>query len=512
MKLSELDFIWEDGSEISDSIEVVEVTDNVIIAVDTNKEDDPDAKEVNIIIDGCDYKIVDEQGNYKYLRESSPNPPVGRRRKGPEVGSAGDKFKKSILGGDEYNKKLAGQRGYRIYDEMRRSDSVVRRTLRLAKAPVLAGRWFVESAKPGEERYDEMAKFVEWCLLEGGLHKWTQFIVEALTMLDFGFSAFEKVYVNKDTPFGFRTILYDLPQRTVFSTVNWEYSDKGRPIALILKSYKGVDPYVRIPYTKLLAFAYDSEAYNMEGISLLRSSYKNYFFKDNMIRIDAIQKERHGIGVPVIMLPPGFTEEDKRDAGEIGRNFRVGEQAHVVLPPRWELNFAKIEGQPVKPLDSIIYHDASMEKNVLADFLSDGTSNQAAEYQLEIFLKATRFLANIIYEEINKSCIPDLIRYNYGSDVIEYPKLRVRRIAEDKSIRELTFALRNAIGADIIRPDNKLEEWLRDEMHLPRKDDTSERIVETPQGAPGGMPNQGSPSANQGGGTGEDRSGTSDTR
>ncbi len=43
-----------------------------------------------------------------------------------ELGASGTRFRRDILGGEEYNRELAGHQGIQKYDQMRRSDSTVR--------------------------------------------------------------------------------------------------------------------------------------------------------------------------------------------------------------------------------------------------------------------------------------------------------------------------------------------------------------------------------------------------
>jgi hypothetical protein len=260
-----------------------------------------------------------------------------------------------------------------------------------------------------------------------------------------------------------------------------------------------------LPIEKLVVFTYDREANNMEGISLLRSAYKHWYYKNGLYKIDAIQKERHGIGIPVIKLPPGFTPADKDLANELGRNLRTNEQAHVVLPPYWELIFAKIEGQPTDPMESIGHHDREIYKNTLGQFLDTGAA-ASKEQEIDLFMKAMRFTAQIVLSMINKHAIPQLINFNYPG-VTRYPTLRARRIGEANELRTLSFAFRNFVGAEAIIPDDKLEEWIRDEMDMPQPDKATAREDEpeempptggTPRPPQVGPPRQGPPSAKQG--------------
>jgi hypothetical protein len=87
---------------------------------------------------------------------------------------------------------------------------------------------------------------------------------------------------------------------------------------------------------------------------------------------------------------------------------------------------------------------------------------------------------------INKHLIPELIGYNFDNvEPEEMPELRVRRLGDTVDWRTISFALRNLVGAGIIKPDDRLEEWIREEMDLPVTDEESARLMldlETPQG------------------------------
>lgn len=394
-----------------------------------------------------------------------------------EIGSTSTKFRR-VLGGEEYNPTLQGIAGIEKYDEMRRSDSTVRQSLRIAKVPVLAGGWYVDPADATDTLAVEQAKFIEKALFEFPSHGWMQFLTESLLCLDFGYYFFEKVFENREVDGESRWVWKKFASRHPLDVVEWEFDDSGGPNGVIMNDFDGTSE-VFIPIEKLLVFTYDQEAGNIEGISILRSAYANWYYKTNLYKIDAIQKERHGIGIPVIKLPPNWNETDRILAGQMGKNLRTNEQAHIVLPPGWEVEFAEVKGNPVNAIESAAHHDDQILRNVLADFLSANHST-AAEIRADLFLKASRFIADIVADVINKFAIPELIDFNW-EDTTSYPKLKVRRIGETADWRTLTFALRNLVGAGLITPDDKYEEWLREEMDQPRRDEGTSRDTATPQ-------------------------------
>jgi hypothetical protein len=428
-----------------------------------------------------------------------------------EIGSTGN----SQLGGlarEDYNVSLQGLQGLETYDRMRKSDGQVRATLRLVKTPVLAARWYVEPGSyegqtPQElETATEIARFVERNLLQLMTTSWPQLLSELLLMLDYGHYVFEKVFV----PWNGQIIWKKFAPRHPMDIVEWQFDPNGGPTGIKMANPDTGDEY-EIPIWKLAVFSYDMEAGNLQGVSALRAAYKHWFFKENLYKIDAIQKERHGVGVPVIVLPPNFTDTDKNLAQELGRNLRTNESAHIVVPPGWEIMFAELKGQPVDVMKSIEHHDLMISRNILGQFLN-APSGTSQEEQQELFLKATRYIADTARDVFNKYCIPQLVRWNFG-DQEYYPELRVRRIGDAVDWRTVSFAIRNFVGAGVIIPDDRLEAWVRDEMDLPVADEATQRIIvapqeegEIPDGPPDSFPGPGdntTAAARQNGGIGD---------
>jgi hypothetical protein len=359
-----------------------------------------------------------------------------------------------------------------MFDKMRRSDGGVRSTLRAAKTPVLAARFFVQAG--GKKDIDKKA--AEWVaknLFELMSTPWAQTLTESLLMLDFGYYMMEKVWENRVVDGKLRTVLKKLGPRHPMDVKSWYFDANGGPKAVSMYASNlenlGMSDII-IPIEKMLVFSFDKEAGNIEGISILRSAYKHWYYKEQLYKIDAIQKERHGIGIPVIKLPLGYGADDKTAAENLGRNVRTNERAHIVLPPGWDLFMLKLEGQPVDCLKSIDHHDTMIRMNVLGEFLG---SAGAKEEDQTMFLKATRFVADIVTDTFNAYLIPEMTKFNFADAAI--PKLRARRIGEQEDQRTVSFTVRNMVGAGVIVPDDDLEDAMRDMLDLPERDEASAR-------------------------------------
>lgn len=378
----------------------------------------------------------------------------------------------------EYNPALAGLSGLEKYDTMRRSDGTVRGTLRAIKTPVLGGRWFMQPGSDSD-RDKEIAAFIWRNLTEEMSISWTQVLTESLLMMDFGNYMWEKVWDFRIIDGVPRTILTKLAPRHPMDVESWLTDKNGGPVAVRMyceTSARYPDGLCTIPIEKLLSFVFDREAGDMTGISVLRSAYKHWYYKEQLYKIDAIQKERHGIGIPVVKLPLGYKDVDKVAAENLGRNVRTNERAHIVLPPGWDILMLKLEGTPMDCLKSVEHHNAAIRENILVNFIGDSARNE----DLTMFFKAARFVADIVSETFSTYLIKEMVDKNF-LDVEHYPKLKVRRIGESADWRTLSFALRNLIGAGVIIPDDVLEANMRAEMDLPIADRDTARLVATPQ-------------------------------
>lgn len=387
--------------------------------------------------------------------------------------------------------KLRDKQGIRTYYDMKRADGTVRGALRLLKTPIQAAEWFVKPAS--DSAIDRnIAEFVEENLFDKLNVSWSRLMEDILTMCEYGYAPFETVYgIDPDG----KMRLKKLSHRHPLDVREWIYDGTGGPNYLVMEPLEisGWNEIV-IPISKLVVFVFEQEGGDLRGTSILRSAYKHYYYKDTLYKIDAIQKERHGIGVPLIKMPMGFTEEDRKLADELGRNLRTNERAHITIPSNWEVSFADLKGQPVDCMKSIEHHDKKIMSNMLAEFL-EGTRDRADAQDL--FFKSTRYIAQTIASTFNQHCIKQLVDFNFQRG--GYPKLMIRRIGEWEDIRTMTFGVRNLVGAQMLTPDDKLEEWVRDQLFLPPMDKASQRLALTPQ-APGQEPHpqQGSdPNAQQ---------------
>lgn len=369
----------------------------------------------------------------------------------------------------------------RTYESMTNDDAAVDVSLRASKMPVLGADWYVEPGDSSEEQV-VIAQMVECNILEELLTPWSALLEDILRFYEYGVTTFEKVYENRvwapNRPGANRktyTMLKDLACRPTPTLGKFKYDDNGRleSIEHVALRGNGTTENVLLPASKLVIFTHNRKGGNLEGKSLLRTAYKNWYFKNQFYNIDGIQKERHGMGFPILTLPVSYTKNDLEAAKELVRNIRTNQEAGAVLPPGFVLTFAELKSQPVNVLSSIDHHNGMIMLNIMVQFLLAGVSESAAAGRAstssaqDMFTKALKYVANMICEQINLQVIPELVRYNFDTTV--YPKLRVRNIGETKDMQQWSSAIANLLARNAVTMDYDTEQFIRNIIDFPSK-------------------------------------------
>jgi len=394
-----------------------------------------------------------------------------------EVGSATDSQIREIVP-ELATRRLATQ----TYAKMSRSDASVKSSLRIGKSPVLGGDYYVDPFDASEEN-QSIAEFINFNIFHAMTTPWLVTLQEICHFFEDAFAVMEPVYElrewapKKNNPLANRrkyTMLRKLAPRPALTIQKFNYDDNGGPVEIVQNAIDkdGKVKEVKIPIEKAIVFTFDKRGGNLEGESVLRSAYPHWFYKTILYNIDAIQKERHGIGVPDIKLLPGFTKADKKVAHELGRNLRTNESAYIVRTANMEVGFAEIKTQPANALESAQHHDNQIMKNMLVQFINLGIEGQGGgratgATAADIFLKSSRYIANTICEYFNQYLIPNLVAYNFDTD--QFPKMKVRNIGETKDIQMWASAIGNLIKEGAITMDLPTEQFLRDIVDFPTK-------------------------------------------
>lgn len=381
------------------------------------------------------------------------------------------------------------------YKRMVRDDASVRVSLIAGKAPVLGAEFFID---PFDQTPENLMiwDFVDFNLFHGMTTPWSIVLAQILKMYESARanSIFELVWESREwapkrSAEGANrknyTMLRKLAYRPDTSIQEIVYDNNGGPVSITQNSIQadGTTQEKSIPIEKAVVFVLNQDEGTLEGMPLLRSAYKHWWYKDNFYNIDAIQKERHGIGVPDIEVGPAASQADWKLAKEMGRNLRTNEYAHIVRPPTIKVGFAQLHGNPVDVLRSIEHHDTMIMKNILVQFLNVGVtggggSRAATATHMDMFMKSMRHIANTICDAYNLYVIPPLVAYNFNTS--SFPKLKVRNVGEAKDLQMWSSAMRNLIDIGAISVDEETEAWIREQMDMPKLQSDWKPLEERP--------------------------------
>lgn len=398
---------------------------------------------------------------------------------------------------EEYEKNLQGRKGIEVYKEMSESDSVIGAILFAMEMLMRQADWDVETK--GKSKVDkEAAEFVKSCM-DDMQDNWQDTISEIMSFLVYGWSFHEICYKRrmgkkKDSNLNSK---YDdgligwkkLPIRAQDTLWRWEYDENDELVAM--SQMAAPDFELRtIPLEKGLLFRTKSKKNNPEGRSLLRSCYRDWYFKKRMQEIEGIGVERDLAGLPMITPPEGLDIWDTSDpemarvlayAEKLVQNVRRDSVEGVVMPFGWTFQLLNGGSRRQFEIGSVIErYDSRIAMTVLADFVLLG-HQQVGSFALssdktKLFGVSLGAFMDIICEVFNTQAIPRLIELNaeYFKGIEELPKL-IHGDVETPDLNKLGAFIKDMTGVGILVPDENLESYVRRVANLPEAVEGEER-------------------------------------
>lgn len=360
-----------------------------------------------------------------------------------EIGSSG----LNTSGGtvkEEFLPELQGRLGIRTYKEMRDNDPIIGAILFAVEMLIRQANWHLSPFDESNAQDKEIAEFVDSCR-EDMSSTWQDVLTEILTMLPFGWAYLETVYKKRagfnakpgqssrfsDGRIGWRK----MPLRPQDTFEKWEFDEQGG-IKGLWQKRSNANP-ILIPIEKALLFRTLTAKNNPEGRSILRNSYRPWYFKKRIEEIEGIGVERDLAGMPVLQPPENQDIWDANDptmsalrteAETVIRNIRRDEQEGVLLPFGWELTLLSSGSRRNFDTSAIIdRYNNNMAMSVLADFIVLGHNNRYGSFALagsktHMFGMAIGGWLEAIKAVFNRYAIPRLLAIN-GLDPERAPKL-----------------------------------------------------------------------------------------
>lgn len=409
---------------------------------------------------------------------------------------------------EEFLPQLQGRQAARTYREMLDNSPTIGAVNFAIVQSMRQVEWRVVASSDKPEA-QEAVEFVESCM-DDMSSTWTDFTMEQLSMLGYGFAPHEIVYKRrtgkrsqKTQPDGSRpaTSKYDdglvgwrkIPLRGQDTVIKWFFASDGATTGMTQQPWVG--GLIDIPIEKLLLFRPSSHKGNPEGRSILRNSYRAWYFVKRIEEQEAIMFERFS-GLPKITVPSQLLEAAQaNDANamaalesykNIGRNVRIDDQMCVVFPSdtyrnpdgtmsaikMYDIEFASpASGRATVTADvSIERYKLDMMTSTLADFLSLGHTSRGAqnlaETKVDLFFQATEGYIQSNADVMNRYALPRLWALN-GMDEELMPRFEPdmpQRIDLDGLSN---FVLRLSQAGMPIFPSPEVQSYLLDAAGMP---------------------------------------------
>lgn len=417
-----------------------------------------------------------------------------------------------IFGGrvyEEWLPQLQGDRGIRVFKEMYEQDPVIGAMLFAVEMLIRGVEWPVVAANETPEA-EQWRDFCESALHDME-HTWEDTLSEILSFLPYGWALMEEVYklrqgdqVNpqQDSRFtdgkvGWRKLAI----RSQDTLLRWEQDPDGNVTGMWQMAPPVYQPTL-IPFEKALLFRTRPRKDNPQGISVLRSCYRPWFFKSRIENLEGIGVERDLAGLPVALVPPELlaanpTAEQAATLAAITKvvtNIRRDEQEGLVYPLAYDdggklmydLKLLTTGGQRQFDTSAIITrYDQRIAMTMMADFILLGHeavgSFALASSKAQLFSAALGAYMDSICAVITEQGFTRLMRLN-GAPLELRPTLTHGDI-EQVDLNELGNYVRNLTGSGmVIFPNDDAERYLMEVAHLPVPE-TSTELQDEPQSA-----------------------------
>jgi hypothetical protein len=440
------------------------------------------------------------QGDISTWDEDNAGDEVPQRTKPmDELGVTGVKRVSGYVD-EEFLPALRGRKAVRVYREMSANDSMVGALLFSIDKLLREVEWKVLPAQQDEEGVAAQ-EFLESCMDDMN-EPWDGFIGEVLSMMTYGWSWHEIVYKRRIGPWekdprkrskyqdgliGWRK----MPIRAQETLMRWSFDETGGVKAMIQMAPPRYQTTV-IPIEKSILFRTAIAKGNPEGVSLLRTAYRAWYFKKRLEEFEAIGVERDLAGMPVAKVPADYLTAAKGtpqaktvDAyRKMVRGVRRDENEGLVLPnqydpdtkqPLFEFELMSSGGTRQFDTNSIIQrYEQRILMSVLADFILVGHESTGS-YSLHtdktgIFRAALNSLVKSIADTLNRYAVPRLFALN-GWKLDELPRFEPTNVDPPDLTQLASFISATAGSGMQWFPDPELEKYVREIARLPEMTD-----------------------------------------
>ena len=402
---------------------------------------------------------------------------------------------------EEFLPQLRGRKAVQVYREMGDNDPITGALMFSITQLLRNVDWIVQPAGKSKDAANA-AKLVESCM-DDMSHTWDEFIVEAMSSLQYGWAWHEIVYKKRVGPWqktgqtrskytdgmiGWRRF----PIRSQETLQRWIFDETGGVRGMVQLAPPDYQQRV-LPIEKGLLFRYGAHKGNPEGRSILRNSYRPWFYKKRLEEFESVGVERDLAGLPMVTVPSDYlragkaTEQGKMVEAmrKMVRSVRRNEQEGLVFPAAYDADtnqpLFKFEllgsggARQFSTNELIQRYETRQLMTVLADFIIVGHQGSGGTYNLHvdktgIFRAGVNSVPQAIADVLNRHAIPRLFAMN-GWRPAELPRF----VPSDVDAPDLTqlggFMAQTAQLGFNWGPDADMEKFLRRSAGMPELGD-----------------------------------------
>jgi hypothetical protein len=318
---------------------------------------------------------------------------------------------------DDFHPALRGAKAHRVYSEMAWNDATIGAVLYAVEQLVRGVEWTIESDDPDTETFLTAN-------LAGMTHSWDEYVAQAVSMIIYGWAAFEKVYRVEDG----RVLWEKIAFRDQSTLAEWKLDAHGDLVALVQATRSG--QHVEIPADKLIHFRTATVAGRPEGVSWLRRAYRAWHLKKRVEEWVTIGVQRDLNGIPIARVPAEVALAGAGDPtydliAKVVTGVKVDEMQGIIWPgdrdeqgnPYYDIELLSTQGRAkVDGLALIRSLAGDISSVMLAQFIGLGRdaigSRALAEPQQEIFQTALTALLDVIEETHHRQATRQLLEIN----------------------------------------------------------------------------------------------------
>jgi hypothetical protein len=399
-----------------------------------------------------------------------------------------------------------------IYDRMA-NDPNIAGQLRAIWMTIVSGvRWKMVGGRE-ELRVKCAANFLRqgprkyWCA-----RSWNETLYNSLSMLPYGFSLFGKTWTPADDGTMVLSDLTWLHPRSVDED-GWDMDDADNLLGVrrsyqtgtgksYVREYNGADD--------LFLMTWGRRGANWEGVSYIRSMYRPWKLGEMAEKIDIIDLQNRGVGIPVAYLSGQGGQKERDTLVDILKSLRGGskERAYIVLQADEKVEFLTSTGTARSAQDTLAHHRASLVKAGGQEYFEQG--NTATGSRAGASALATGFFVNVdgiircIEDQFNNGCgrMPGIIEEwcAFNDDDLEaeeIPTLQGSRVSPTEQLDNIPLVqdaiAKGAIPATLSIANEMLRRLGWPEQTPAEFEEAMSRKVTSPAFGGPGRPNEAGP-------------------